>query len=289
MLSASADVPRFAVLARTISEKGTLPGIQLATAPAWLEPSRTWKPLDVGAELSRLRSRILKLDADAINQALDRFSTSAALAVQAGFRVIEIHAAHGYLLSLLLSSIINQRRDIFRVDGDWLDRFCQSLRSAVGNHLLAVRISATTGAAPLTQEIEGSIALGKRLCELGVDILDVSAGFYTYSRHLIYPHYRDESPASAIGPGIEIAQALSQPVIVAGNIRTLDSLAACPSNVLFAIGRSMLADPEIVQKLLSGRAEQIIPCCSTGRCHFFTRGRTMIECGQNPRLALNGE
>jgi 2,4-dienoyl-CoA reductase-like NADH-dependent reductase (Old Yellow Enzyme family) len=109
-----------------------------------------------------------------------RYAETAKRAVTAGFKVIEIHMAHGYLLHEFLSPLSNRRQDEFGGALDGRARFplqvAKAVREAWPSRLpLFVRISATDwveGGWDLAQ----SIALARRLREVGVDLIDCSSG-----------------------------------------------------------------------------------------------------------------
>ena len=108
------------------------------------------------------------------------FVSSALLAVSAGFRVIELHAAHGYLIHQFLSPLSNERTDSF---GGSLDNRCRfavdiatRVRAALGPEVpLFVRISATDWV-PGGWTIEDSVVLSRKLLAVGVDLIDCSSG-----------------------------------------------------------------------------------------------------------------
>lgn len=115
-----------------------------------------------------------------IEQIVNSFEAAAKRALTAGFKIIEIHSAHGYLLHEFLSPISNQRSDSF--GGGFENRIrlllmvTERLRKRIPEHLpLFVRISATDwvdGGWDLTQ----SVLLAQRLKTMGVDLIDVSTG-----------------------------------------------------------------------------------------------------------------
>jgi len=123
------------------------------------------------------------LGGEAIEAILAAFESAAWRALEAGFEVIEIHAAHGYLLHEFLSPISNNRMDDY--GGSLENRMrlllqvAERLRVVVPDELpLFVRISATdwvTGG----WDIDQSVELAKRLKTLGVDLIDVSSGGLT--------------------------------------------------------------------------------------------------------------
>jgi 2,4-dienoyl-CoA reductase-like NADH-dependent reductase (Old Yellow Enzyme family) len=120
------------------------------------------------------------LDEQAIDGIVDAFEAAARRALAAGFKVLEIHAAHGYLLHQFLSPHSNQRDDGYGGSLDnrmrFLLRVTERMRAAMPADLpLFVRLSATDWAAG-GWEIEQSVELSRRLKGLGVDLIDVSTG-----------------------------------------------------------------------------------------------------------------
>lgn len=121
-----------------------------------------------------------ELDEAGIEAVIKAFVAAAKRALTAGFRVLEIHAAHGYLLHSFLSPLSNQRRD--RYGGSLENRMrlvvqvAEALRDLMPDELpLFVRISATDWVEG-GWDLEQSIALARVLCERGVDLIDCSSG-----------------------------------------------------------------------------------------------------------------
>jgi 2,4-dienoyl-CoA reductase-like NADH-dependent reductase (Old Yellow Enzyme family) len=115
-----------------------------------------------------------------IDEVVEQFARAARLALRSGFRVVEIHAAHGYLLHEFLSPLCNTRDDEY---GGSLEnrmrltlRVVEAVRAAWPEELpLFVRISATDWAAG-GWTLEDSIQLAKQMRPLGVDLVDCSSG-----------------------------------------------------------------------------------------------------------------
>jgi 2,4-dienoyl-CoA reductase (NADPH2) len=121
-----------------------------------------------------------QLDEAGIREVVAAFVTAARRALTAGFRVLEIHSAHGYLLHEFLSPVCNRRTD--RYGGSLENRMrlvlevAAALRREVPPELpLFVRISATDWVEG-GWDLEQSIALARALCPLGVDLIDCSSG-----------------------------------------------------------------------------------------------------------------
>jgi 2,4-dienoyl-CoA reductase-like NADH-dependent reductase (Old Yellow Enzyme family) len=182
-------------IARFLEAQGAAPGIQLAHAGRKASCDVPWKG---GASLKTAAeggwpvvgpSPIPFTDEDPIPIPLDEagiehyvqaWEAAAQRALTAGFKVIEIHAAHGYLLHQFLSPISNHRTDQYGGSFEnrmrFLLRVAERLRTIIPEQLpLFVRISATDWAEG-GWDIEQSVVLCKRLKELGVDLIDVSSG-----------------------------------------------------------------------------------------------------------------
>jgi 2,4-dienoyl-CoA reductase-like NADH-dependent reductase (Old Yellow Enzyme family) len=182
-------------IARFVHSQGAVPAIQLAhagrkasCAPPW-EGGASLKAPEAGGWPVVGPSPIpfddgdpvpVALDNDAIEGILAAFEAAAARALAAGFRAIEIHAAHGYLLHEFLSPLSNQRTDHY---GGSLEnrlrlllRVVERLRQQIPDELpLFVRISATDWVDG-GWDVEQSVVLAKCLKDLGVDLIDVSSG-----------------------------------------------------------------------------------------------------------------
>jgi 2,4-dienoyl-CoA reductase-like NADH-dependent reductase (Old Yellow Enzyme family) len=119
---------------------------------------------------------------------VDAFELGARRALAVGFEIIEIHAAHGYLLHEFLSPLSNQRDDEYGGSLEnrmrMLLRVAERLRAVIPEELpLFVRISATDWVEG-GWDLEQTVILAQRLRELGVDLIDVSSGGMTPRAHI---------------------------------------------------------------------------------------------------------
>ena len=186
------QIEPLARIARFVHSQGAVAGIQLSHAGRKSSTESPWKgggPLKDGGWTVAAPSPIpfreggpvpVPLDGAGIDEVVTAFETAARRALEAGFRVIEIHAAHGYLLHQFLSPLSNHRDDSY---GGSLEnrmrltlRVAERLRGVMPDELpLFVRISATDWAED-GWDIEQSVELAKRLKETGVDLIDASSG-----------------------------------------------------------------------------------------------------------------
>ncbi|MFZ0520143.1 MAG: NADH:flavin oxidoreductase/NADH oxidase [Candidatus Acidiferrales bacterium] len=187
-------IAELARITRFLRTQGTLPGIQLAHAgrkastPApWEsagfipESKGGWEPVAPSAvSFSETYAMPRALDEEGIRGVIQAFADAAGRALQAGFEVIEIHSAHGYLLHEFLSPLSNKRTDSYSGSFENRTRLLREVVTAVRRvwperSPLFVRISATDwvdGA----WDIEQSVALAEQLIPLGVDLIDCSSG-----------------------------------------------------------------------------------------------------------------
>ena len=182
-------------IVRFVEAQGAAAGMQLAHAGRKASTPQPWKgsralsPEEGGFRPIYAPSAVPFRSDDPAPEALDRdgiarivksFGVAAERALRAGFRVIEIHAAHGYLLHEFLSPLANRRTDAY---GGSFENRVRALLEVVGEvrarwperFPLFVRISATDWAEG-GWDIEQSVELARRLGPLGVDLIDCSSG-----------------------------------------------------------------------------------------------------------------
>jgi 2,4-dienoyl-CoA reductase-like NADH-dependent reductase (Old Yellow Enzyme family) len=211
-LWSDAHAEAFAPITRFVKEQGSIPGIQLAhagrkasTPPPWEKASGRfvrpedggWTPLapssipfDAGYPDPReMTSRDIRLVAQ-------QFSEAAARALNAGFEVIELHFAHGYLVHEFLSPLSNRREDAY--GGSFENRarlsieIVRAVRKTWPERLpLFVRLSATDWVGG-GWDLDESVVLALSLKTLGADLIDCSSG-------ALVPHAK--IPA---GPGYQV-------------------------------------------------------------------------------------
>ncbi|MAF64041.1 MAG: oxidoreductase [Planctomycetes bacterium] len=171
------------------------------------------------------------------------FRAAARRAVHAGFQAIELHAAHGYLLSSFLSPLANQRSDAYGGTIERRARFACEVVAAVRGDLpdptpLIVRVSATDWVEG-GNTVDDMVTAASLLKEAGADLIHVSAGGNSPRTPPTYPGYM-----------IELAQAIKQganvPTIAVGLIRTPELAEEVVRNGradLVALGRELLRAP----------------------------------------------
>lgn len=195
------------------------------------------------------------------------FAEAAARAQRAGFDGIELHAGHGYLLANFLSPYTNRRSDHYGGAVENRARFLvetiAAVRAATGPDFpILVRLDANE------YRIEGGIRLADcvataRLCErAGAHAIDVSAyGNVAHSIAFTEAPLVHE-PGGFIGFAEAVKQAVSIPVIAVGRIEpaVAEGAIAAGDFDFLAMGRKLLADPDLPRKLTAGQEKSVLPC-----------------------------
>lgn len=192
-----------------IHQQGSVAGVQLAhagykasSAVPWeggkyiSTAEGGWQPVSPSATLLTDQKTYSKeLTKANVEQIVEDFKQAAKRAIEAGFKVIEIHAAHGYLLNEFLSPVANKRTDGF--GGSFENRsralllVIDAVKEVVPTEIpLFVRISATDWRAD-GWKIEDSVRLSAILKEKGIDLIDCSTGGFVAPKEIpIVPNYQ---------------------------------------------------------------------------------------------------
>ena len=182
-------------IVRFVHEQGSVAGMQLAhagrkasTGRPWEDDGTVpeseggWKNVVAPTSIPFTENYLIPqaLTRDGIGEIVAAFAAAARRACDAGFRVIEIHAAHGYLIHEFLSPLSNRREDDYGGSFENRTRMLREIVQAVRESWpkgapLFVRISATDWVEG-GWDLEQSIALVRELKKLGVDLIDCSSG-----------------------------------------------------------------------------------------------------------------
>jgi 2,4-dienoyl-CoA reductase-like NADH-dependent reductase (Old Yellow Enzyme family) len=271
------QIEPWARVVRFVAEHGAVPGIQLAHA-GWkastVEPWRGglavspaaggWQPLGVADRpFADGYPTPRPMVADDIERLCVAWRDAAGRAVAAGFRLIEIHAAHGYLFHSFLSPLSNHRTDAyggpFENRARLLLRVTGELRGTIPADIpLAVRLSCTDWVEG-GWSLEDSVRLAASLRELGVDLIDCSSGGAVVGAKI------------PVGPGYQtaFAEAIRRqshiPTAAVGMIadpRQAETILRTGQADLVFLAREMLRDPywpARAAKLLGVEIDGLVP------------------------------
>jgi 2,4-dienoyl-CoA reductase-like NADH-dependent reductase (Old Yellow Enzyme family) len=231
-------------ITKFLSEQGAVPGIQLAHAGRKANTARPWEggqplpnpgnswyivgpsalPFKAGHPIPHA------LTLEEIKDVVDAFAQATQRALAAGFRLVEIHAAHGYLLHSFYSPLSNERTDSYGGSFDnrvrLLIEVTQAVRRVLPESLpLSVRLSSTDWTEG-GWTLEDTVALARRLKLEGVDLIDCSSGGNVATAHVpIAPGYqvpfaravRQESGIASAAVGLITTPQQAQQIIAEGD------------------------------------------------------------------------
>ncbi|MBF5043209.1 NADH:flavin oxidoreductase/NADH oxidase [Aggregicoccus sp. 17bor-14] len=269
-------------IAAFMREQGAVPGVQLAHAGRKASTQAPWEghgyvPPEQGGWADTVAPSAIAfgglpapraLDAAGLRRVREDFVAATRRALAAGFEVVELHAAHGYLLHTFLSPLSNTRQDSYGGGFDNRVRFplevIAAVREAWPERLpLLVRISATDWAEG-GWTLEESVELARRMKALGVDLVDCSTGGLVPDARI------------PVGPGYQVS--FSRAVRQGADIPTA------------AVG--MLTEPAQVEQVLAmGDADAVFLARALLRDAYWPQhaARALRERGAPPRPPVQYE
>lgn len=242
---------------------------------------------------------------DDLAEVVERFASAAARVRAAGADAVEVHASHGYVISTFLSPADNRRTD--RWGGSLENRarlaveVIRAVKAAVGPELaVIVRVAGREipdprdtrgegtpgGGAAGSWGIEEAVTAAGLFADAGADAIHVTGwGRNSFSNFTDGPlpdavgAYRDDARAVKAGVGV--------PVIAVGRLlpETAEEMVAGGECDFVAMGRQLLADPDLVAKLRAGRRREVRPCINCYVCveqNFYDESP---RCAVNPALS----
>lgn len=288
-------IPGLGWLADVIKDNGARAGIQiehcgrqkfLGTKPM-VAPSRIPWP-NLYATYGTVPD---ELTIEEIAEIVEAFGDAALRAKHAGYDLVEIHGAHGYLITNFLSPHTNKRNDFY---GGSLEnrmrilvQIVKNVRCKIGpNFPLTVRLSGTDYE-PDGLTIEDTVQISKCMESIGIDAIHVSGGDHHMMIHQVTPMalpvcYNTWAAA-------EIKKHVTIPVIASGSITLpeyAEEIIASGKGDFVGLGRPLLADQYWPAKAEANHPEDIRPCirCNEGcleRTFFLYKG---ITCAVNPTI-----
>lgn len=235
-----------------------------------------------------------ELTVNEIRRLVEEFGEAARRSIEAGFDLIEIHGAHGYLINQFLSPFSNKRDDAYGGSFEKRMRFpleiVAKVRSVVGSDVpVGYRMSADEKIdGGLT--IDDSVIFSKALEKAGVDLIDVSAGIYESVIWIAQP--MAFSQGCLVELGEKIKENVNIPVCVVGRINhpeVAEEILASGKADFIALGRPLHADPYWPQKAEEGRVEDIRICPACMDCSDQLATNLPISCAINPEMGREAE
>lgn len=281
-------------LTSAIHAAGGKAGVQINHAGRLSKPAVSHHPVQlvsfVPGYTAYENSRIL--DVEDIERIIRRFVDAAARAVEAGFDLIEIHGAHGYLISQFMSPFFNHREDIYGGGFENRMRFpleivCGVRRVVGPNFPLSFRCS-------VEEFLPGSIDLALS-CKIASAVVDAGINLFNVSTGLSETNeFTGPPPAIPKGWNADRAETIRRTlkgralVSVAGRVvdpETAEDILTQNKADLVVMGRALIADPELPAKVAAGRRAAILPCLN---CNEGCGGQPTVECVLNPCVGREG-
>lgn len=288
-------LPGLKRLAQSIHAAGSKVGMQLQHG------GRTTNPATNGGRPVALVSRIpgvtpsegtRLLDETEIEAIVDSYAKAALRAKTAGFDLIELHGAHGYLINQFLSPFTNRRTDAYGGNFEKRLRFpldvLAACRRAVGDEFpITMRLSVDEFNPPLGLDVSMSAEICRALVAAGINGLNISVGACETNHYTIPPGCVPEACNADKAAFIREAVGRRVSVAVAGRIvnhEVAEAVLQADKADIIVMGRALIADPFLPQKALSGEGKHILPCvaCNEGCIGGVARGE-WVMCAVNPR------
>jgi NAD(H)-dependent 7beta-hydroxy-3-oxo-delta4-cholenoic acid oxidoreductase len=235
------------------------------------------QPVGPSPALGKYHGQICReLASEEIQQIAEQYGDAARRAREAGCDAMELHAAHRYMLAgSFLSPLRNKRTDAYGGSADGRLKFIleimESIRAKAGPDFpVIVRISGDEYL-PGGRDLNETQYLAPKLVEAGVDALEISGGVQPELFWRIIP-----PTGTPLGTNVAAAAAVKQvvdiPIITVGRIanpRLAEHILQSGQADMVAMGRALLADPELPNKAAEGRFDDIAPCtgCTCGCVH----------------------
>lgn len=261
-------IPGFRRLTDRIHAAGAKVSVQLhhpGNAMIMLDPARP--PVAPSAIAYPGGAPPRALSVDEIGEIVEAFGAGARRAREAGFDAVDIHGGHGYLIAQFLSPFFNRRAD--RYGGDLRGRAAfatevlRAVRRNVGDDFPVIFRMSADERVPGGRTVDESVVLAPLLVAAGADCLSITTGMQFTLLYTV--------PAMGMPRGLNVAAAaaikaaVDVPVMVAGRLNDpvlAESVVASGRADLIAIGRGLVADPDLPRKLESGAWQTVRPCIS---------------------------
>jgi 2,4-dienoyl-CoA reductase (NADPH2) len=220
---------------------------------------------------------------------VERFVDAARRVLAAGFDGVELHAGHGYLLHSFLSPSSNQRDDRWGGSperrAELLVEVVRAVRGAVGPAVpLWARIGAFEAHRSPGQTLEDALVAMGLAVAAGIDAVHVTAYGEPMVATGITDGHTPHEPGALLPAAARVRRELGVPVIAMGRLtpEAAEQALADGAADVIAMGRALIADPDLPAKLAAGARHRIRPCAYQYRCIGAIFRNRPVECSVNP-------
>lgn len=230
-----------------------------------------------------------------IHTLVEQFGDCAKRAKAAGFDAVEVHGAHGYLVGAFASPFSNKRSDEYggtiRNRARFGMEIIRNTKEKCGEDYPVLYRISSVEYVPGGLDIEESKVIARLMEEAGADCIHCSQGVYASTHTIIPPSVFPR--AGYVEHAAEMKKAVQIPVIAVGRINDVEiaeSVLQSKKADLVTMARASLADPELPNKVLKGRGDEVIRCigCLQGCIGENGKGNG-IRCLVNPLTGMEDE
>lgn len=230
-----------------------------------------------------------------IHTLVEQFGDCAKRAKAAGFDAVEVHGAHGYLVGAFASPFSNKRSDEYggtiRNRARFGMEIIRNIKEKCGKDYPVLYRISSVEYVPGGLGIEESKVIARLMEEAGADCIHCSQGVYASTHTIIPPSVFPR--AGYVEHAAEMKKAVQIPVIAVGRINDVEiaeSVLQSEKADLVTMARASLADPELPNKVLKGRGDEVIRCigCLQGCIGENGKGNG-IRCLVNPLTGMEDE
>ncbi len=291
-------IPSFKAVADRCHAYGAKVSIQLQHAGPEGNSKLTGYPLKAASAIAPSAGREIPeaMPTEEVYKLIECYGDAARRAQLAGIDMVEVHCAHGYLVSTFISARTNKRTDEF--GGCFENRMrlprliIENIRKKTGGNMpILCRINARDeGDGGVDVHDAAAIAAYlEQVC--GVDAIHVTRSIHIHDEFMWAPNITHGGFNAELGT--EIKRAVSVPVILVGRFtepQYAELLVKQGRADLIAFGRQSIADPELPNKARNGQLEKLTPCiaCLLGCVPNMLQGRP-ITCAMNPCVGRESE
>lgn len=282
-------------LATAIKQMGSVPSIELDHAGAHFTDKNRINYGVSHIDVDHYGNEVIEMDKDMIEKVVEAFGQAALKAKNCGYEMCLIHAGHGWLVHEFLSPLWNKRTDEF---GGSLENRCRfatmivdRIRKYCGKgFLIEVRISYIEDV-PGGSTLEDAIGLAKAL-DGKADMIHITHGSLNDpdSENCTTPPWFLERNLN-VEMAAEIKKHVKMPVGVVGAIARpdeIEEMLASGKVDYVVVCRGLIADPELPNKAMKGRSEDIRPCLRCNACISCGYANTTLKCSVNPVIGIEG-
>ena len=234
------------------------------------------------------------LTKEMINEIVASYGHVAGLCKRAGFEMVMVHAGHGWLLNQFLSPMFNHRNDEY---GGSIENRCRltievlkAVRTAVGSGFpIELRLSGAEFV-PEGYDLDEGVEIAKIL-EPYVDLLHITAGTYQRTFGITHPSMFEDHGRN-VYLAAEIKKHVSIPVATIGGLidpEQMEEIIASGKADIVEMGRQLLADPFLPEKVMENRDDEIVHCMRCFVCMSERAATGTRRCAINPIIGREDE